>query len=180
MTNELSDDFLKSLVVISNHIDGMAKDLSYLENQLIEPFLAGLAYEELGKLIQQAPNFATYKWQEFEQDWEPPKLRKKNASPEEIAQYQSKKHSEILGYEIAACIAHHAYFRRELRKAMDRDITLNKLLPYMKIHIFGEVPVSFPFNDGQLVKPNDPQLKKLNIAISPRLPSISFTRHRKP
>jgi len=174
-----TDDFLKSLTVISSHIKGMEVDHIYIQETLLEPFLSGLGYVELGKLIQQSPNFANYKWQEFEQDWEPSKLRKKNATPEEIAEYQHKKQSESLGYEIAACIARHAYFRRDLRKAMDKDRDLEKLMPYMKIHIDGEVPESFPFVDGQLVKPNDPQLKKLKIPVSLRTPSIFFTRHRK-
>ena len=179
MAAELADDFLKSLAEISQHINGMTKDFHYLEQQLLQPFLAGLAYDQLGKLIEKAANFATYKWQEFEQEWEPPKLRKKNATPEEIAEYRHKKYSESLAYEIAACISRHAHFRKRLREAMDRDVALNRLMPYIKIHIDCEMPSSFPFKDGQLVKPSDPKLAKLNLEISPNIPSIFFTRHRK-
>ena len=178
MNTESTDDFLKSLAVISQHIEGMKQDYPYLVKQLIEPFLAGLGYDQLGKLIEQAPNFTSYKWQEFEQGWEPPKLRKKNATPEEITAYQHKKRSESLGYEIAVCISRHAYFRRNLRQGMDTDKDLNKLMPYMKININGEAPESFPFVDGQLVKPNDPKLKKLTLGVSLNLPSIHFSRHR--
>lgn len=178
MTTVSNDDFSKSLDGICQHIDGIEQDRQYIELKLLEPFLKGIAYEELGKIVQQAPNFAKYKWQEFEEDWEPPKLRKKNATPEEIAEYQQKRYSESLGYQIAACIARHAYFYRNIRGAMDRDIYLNKLTPYMQVHIDGEVPESFPFKDEELINPNDSRLETLRLQVSPNIPSIRFSRHR--
>jgi hypothetical protein len=173
-TADLTDDFLKSLAIIAHHILGMEADLTYLEKQILEPFLRGLSYDDLGKLIQQAPNFATYKWQEFEQNWEQPKLRKKNATPQEITDYQQKKYTQSLSYEIAACIARHAYFRRDLRKAKEPS----SLMPYVRVLIQGQVDAKFPFKDDEVVKPNDPRFSLLKLEISPDIPSISFTRQR--
>jgi len=171
MTTE--DDFLKSLGVVSQHIFGMEADRNHLKQQLIPLFLKGLGYEEIGNIVQQAPNFAAYNWQEFEQEWKPPKLRKKNATTQDITEYQQKKHAQNLGYEVAACIARHAYFRRDLRRATEP----NSLMPYVKVHIDREVK-EFPFNDGELTTPTDPRFSSLSLEISPDMPSVLFTRQR--
>jgi hypothetical protein len=171
MTTE--SDFIQALNIVSDHIAGMSLDNVYLKQKLIPLLLAGIDYKDLGKEIEQAPNFKSYKWQEFEQDWEPPKLRKKNATPQETAEYQQKKYRECLGYEIAAIIARQGYFSRNLRDATNSDLFLNKVRPYLMVYSEGQ-PDDFPFKDGEIIARKDKRLKTLKMKVYPYLPTPSF------